>query len=256
MSFPNDALSCDAFLGGRLQIYQPVAGYRAGVDPILLAASVKAIAGQSVLELGCGSGIASLALAARIGDLRCVGVELQADYAELARVNADHNGVELEVICADLGDLPGDLRQRQFDHVIANPPYFDRTRSTRAAQPGRETALGDTRALSDWVGVAARRLAPKGYAHFIQRVERLPELLTAMQGALGSLEVQPLAPRIGRMPHLVLVRGKKNGNAEFCLHPPMLLHSGAGHDEKRKDYNPVVEAALRNGAALPAFETA
>jgi len=28
------------------------------------------------------------------------------------------------VICADLARLPDDLRQRQFDHVIANPPFF------------------------------------------------------------------------------------------------------------------------------------
>ena len=49
-------LTCDDFLGGRLSIWQPRDGYRAGVDPVLLAASVPARAGQSVLELGCGTG--------------------------------------------------------------------------------------------------------------------------------------------------------------------------------------------------------
>jgi tRNA1Val (adenine37-N6)-methyltransferase len=42
----------DAFLGGRITLEQPTKGYRAGVDPVLLAASVPARAGQSVLELG------------------------------------------------------------------------------------------------------------------------------------------------------------------------------------------------------------
>lgn len=36
----NSALTEDAFLGGRLRLLQPVQGYRAGVDPVLLAASV------------------------------------------------------------------------------------------------------------------------------------------------------------------------------------------------------------------------
>ncbi|PCH69375.1 MAG: methyltransferase, partial [Rhodobacteraceae bacterium] len=61
---PGD-LTWNAFLGGRVQLLQPQSGYRAGVDPVLLAAAVPGRAGQSVLELGCGAGAASLCLAAR-----------------------------------------------------------------------------------------------------------------------------------------------------------------------------------------------
>ena len=50
----------DAFLGGKLHLKQPRRGYRAGVDPVLLAAAVPAQAGQSVLDLGCGVGAAAL----------------------------------------------------------------------------------------------------------------------------------------------------------------------------------------------------
>jgi hypothetical protein len=44
---PRDAtgksgLSDDAFLGGKLQLLQPEKGYRAGIDAVLLAASVPA----------------------------------------------------------------------------------------------------------------------------------------------------------------------------------------------------------------------
>jgi len=52
--------------------------------------------------------------------------------------------------------------------------------------------------LADWVEVAAKRVRPKGYVSFIQRVERLPELLCAMQARLGSLQLLPLLPRRGR----------------------------------------------------------
>ncbi|MBL4768768.1 MAG: methyltransferase, partial [Rhodobacteraceae bacterium] len=47
-------------------LFQPRKGYRAGIDPMLLAASVPAHAGQSVLELGCGAGAAILCLATRV----------------------------------------------------------------------------------------------------------------------------------------------------------------------------------------------
>ena len=56
MTFDSGLHSHDQFLGGRLMVAQPKTGYRAGVDPVLLAASVPAVRGESVLELGCGVG--------------------------------------------------------------------------------------------------------------------------------------------------------------------------------------------------------
>ena len=172
--FAKEDLSCDAFLGGRLHLLQPRHGYRAGVDPVLLAASVPAQSGQTVLELGCGVGAAILCLSARIDGLRLTGVEKQPDIAELARRNG---GDRLEVITADLRDMPLDLRQRQFDHVIANPPYFDRATGNAASDQGRETAMGEATPLSIWLKVAAKRVAPKGYVTFIHHAERLGDLL-------------------------------------------------------------------------------
>ena len=56
----------DSFLGGRLTIEQPLGGFRAGLDAVMLAAAVPAREGDCVLELGSGAGTASLCLAARI----------------------------------------------------------------------------------------------------------------------------------------------------------------------------------------------
>ncbi|MGB0439250.1 MAG: methyltransferase, partial [Paracoccaceae bacterium] len=55
-AFPTTSLTCNAFLGGRAQIWQPRDGYRAGIDPVLLAASVPARPGERILDLGCGGG--------------------------------------------------------------------------------------------------------------------------------------------------------------------------------------------------------
>lgn len=244
-------LSCDAFLGGRLQIWQPRRGYRAGVDPVLLAASVAAQAGQSVLELGCGVGVAALCLAARVPGLVLTGVEIQPDYAELARRNAAAAGAALEVVTADLEALPADLRQRRFDHVIANPPYFQRGQSTPATDAGRETALGEGTGLDRWIAVAARRVVDGGHVTIIQRSERLPELIALMTARLGSVEVLPLVPRRGRSAQLALIRGRKGGRAAFRLLDAVLLHEGAAHDGDRDSYTAQVSAVLRAGAALP-----
>ncbi|MCZ8088489.1 MAG: methyltransferase, partial [Rhodobacteraceae bacterium] len=91
--FPDDALSDDKFLMGRLRLLQPVKGYRAATDPVLLAAACPARAGETVLDLGCGAGAAGLCLATRVPGVVLAGLEVQPEYADLARRNADRNGV-------------------------------------------------------------------------------------------------------------------------------------------------------------------
>ncbi|MEI4232198.1 tRNA1(Val) (adenine(37)-N6)-methyltransferase [Roseovarius sp. D22-M7] len=249
--FAESELRRDAFLGGRLSLWQPTHGYRAGIDPVLLAASIPAHSGQRVLDLGCGSGVAVLCLGARVPGVALAGLEVQPGYADLARRNAAHNGIDLDVVTGDVAAVPSALRQRLFDHVIANPPYFDRDAGSPARDAGREQGLGEGVPLADWVAAAARRVAPKGFVTMIQRAERVPELMGEMSKALGSLELLPLTPRAGRAARLVLMRGRKGGRAAFRLHDGWCIHAGAAHACDGEDYTPATAAVLRDAAALP-----
>lgn len=239
--------SRDSFLGGRVHIWQPREGYRAGIDPVLLAASVPAREGQSVLELGCGGGVALACLNARVGGLSLTGVEVQPEYVALAMRNLP----AARIIQADLRSLPADLRQEAFDHVIANPPYFPTESHTAASDAGRNAGrMEGAGTLADWIGVAAKRLRPRGHIHVIQRMDRLPEMLAACAGKLGSIECLQIAGRDGRAAHLVILRARKGGRAAFRMLPPLVLHDGAAHDGDRDSYRPEVASVLRDGAGL------
>lgn len=248
--FDEADLTRDAFLGGRLSLWQPKHGYRAGINPVLLASAVPAQAGQSMLDLGCGAGAAMLCLGMRVANMALVGIELQPGYAELARRNADAAGLLAKVYQADLADMPVDLRQRSFDHVIANPPYFDPAGRSASPDSGREIAQAGPTGLDRWVAVAARRLRPGGYLHMINRAERLPDMLAACDGQLGSVEILPLAARTGRAPGLVLLRARKSGRTTFKLWAPMILHRGAQHEHDGDSYHLEVSGILRGGEAL------
>lgn len=245
-----EALTRDAFLGGRLHLWQPRAGYRAGVDPVLLAASVPARAGHSVLDLGCGAGAAALCLGARVPGLDLVGLEVQPHYAALARRNGAENGQAFDVIDGDITAMPAALRARQFDHVIANPPYFDRAGGSSAPDATRETALGEATPLAHWIDAAARRTRPGGILSMIHRAERLPELLALAAARFGALQLLPLIPRPGRDCQLVLLRARRGGKTPFRLHAGLLMHDGATHDGDRETYTATIRAVLRDGAAL------
>lgn len=251
MGFARADLTEDLFLGGQISLMQPRDGYRAGVDPVFLAASVAAHPGESVLDLGCGVGAAALCLGRRVEGLKLVGVERQDDYAELARMNAFDNDIDLDVVAADLSDLPPQVNDESFDHVIMNPPYHLRERSTTSADPGREAALFEDTPLRVWIDAATRRLKPRGHLTVIQKAERLPEILSGMDDRLGSVLVKPLSPRDGRAAVLVLVQARKGGRGAFRLAAPLVLHEGAEHLGDKESYRPDVTSILREGASLP-----
>ena len=238
----------DSFLGGGIRIWQPKKGYRAGIDPILLAASVNVNAGQKVLDLGCGVGTASFAIGYRVKNVELYGIEIQKIFADLADLNSKENGIEFQVECADISKLSSNITSKNFDHVIANPPYFDRKSSVRGINVSKEKSFGDTRPISEWLKVAAKRAKPKGFVHFIVRSDRLMEIFTNMPNSLGSLVITPVISRKNENAKLTILHAKKIGRAGFIISSPIVLHPLKS--DSREKYVPEVDKVLRNGASL------
>lgn len=240
----------DSFLGGRLVVQQPKNGFRAGTDTVFLAAAIDAAPGQSFLELGCGVGTASLCLAERVPGLHITAVELQADYAALARSNAARNGHEISVVTSDIRDLPPEITARSYDQVFANPPFDDPAHHQAPADPGRRMAHVDQGVL-DWIEAAMRRLRPGGVLTLINRAERLQDMLVALDGCdCGDTEILPIAARAGRAAGRVLIRSKKLARGNLTLHSPFIMHDGKSHSDDVDDLSIKARQILRDGGAL------
>jgi len=250
MSFEPAELTHDGFLDGKLRVFQPRHGYRAATDPVFLAAAVQAKPGQSVLELGCGVGVASLCLGWRVKKLQLVGLELQTDYAELARRNAKENQVALEVIEGDLQKLPQTLTERGFDHVIFNPPYFSVSGFTAPKDCGKQIAHVTETPLEKWIKLAFRRLKPKGVMTVIHLAERLPELLSGLPNEAGDICILPLTARRGRDAKRVIVTARKSSAGITRLLAPFHIHSGLSHENDGDDFSNDARSVLRDGHAL------
>lgn len=251
MSFADADLTCDDFLGGSIKIWQPKKGYRAATDPVFLAATVNANAGQSVLELGCGAGTALACLCYRVNGLNGFGLEVQPDYADLARRNSDENGLGLSIHNGSLLEMPEDLREISFDHVFANPPFYDPSATSAPENTGRDFAHREGEAqLHDWVSVGLRRLKPRGYFAMIHRAERLGDILAALQGKAGDVRILPLSARSGREAGRVIVRARKGAAGPLKLLAPLILHSGDAHTQDQDSFLPEVRKVLRNSQPI------
>lgn len=239
--------SSDSLLNGRVRLLQPAEGYRVAIDPVLLAAAVSPPPGGRVLDLGCGVGAAALCLLARRPDLSLAGLELQPALAELARRNAEANGLagRFQVVEGDAAGTVAALPWNAFDAVLTNPPFLAAGRGGEGKTVGRTLANRESSLdLAGWIGQALRWLKPRGSLTLVQRADRLAEVLAALAGRSGAITVCPLWPRQGQPAKRVLVAAVKGSRAPGRLLPGLVLH-GPG-----KGFTPEAEALLRDGGAL------
>ncbi len=235
----------DALLDGRVRLRQPAKGYRVAIDPVFLAAAVPARPNTHALDLGCGVGAAALCLLARVPEARIAGLEVQAELAALARVNATLNGFDerFRVVEGDLSD-PVELPTGGFDEVLCNPPHQP---AAASAPPDRAKALAtheDPAGLENWVDAALTFARANGGLTFVHRADRLDDLLAALRGKAGGVVVFPLWPCDGQPAKRVLVRARKAIRAPARLSQGLVLHDAQGR------YTAAAGAVLRGGEGL------
>lgn len=238
----------DTLLGGKVKFRQPATGYRAAIDPVLLAASVPDAVQGRVLDLGCGAGAALLCLARRREDLTVFGLERDPTLAQLARDNAAANefGSRVSVVTGDLLQPPPSLVVGSFNAVMANPPYLDPDSASPSpdAQKAAATVEGEAD-LADWARVAARFVRPQGLVIFIHRGDRLAELRAAIeQAGCGGQLISPIWPKAGTAPKRVIVIGRRGDKSDVRMANGLILHD---NDER---YTAKTNAILRDGLPL------
>jgi tRNA1Val (adenine37-N6)-methyltransferase len=196
-----------------LKIIQAKRGYRFSLDPVLLWAFSRVASGETVADLGTGSGVVPLLLAACTGAQKIVGVEIQPELADRARRSVQLNSLQdkIDILEGDLRELGGRLAPQAFDVVVTNPPF--RRPGTGRQAPVTERAAARHElfgGLADFLRTAAFLLRDGGRFYIVYLAERLAELLAGMQALrLEPKRLRCVHPRSGEGANLVLVEGRK-----------------------------------------------
>jgi FkbM family methyltransferase len=241
---PAPATTLDGFLDGRIQVEQPEKGYRAAIDPVLLASALQAQPGEHIWDIGAGVGTACLCLAHRRPDLAVTALEIDPDFVRLLQANIARNPAAkaVSVVHGDLFDRT--LGEHVADHVITNPPFHDAA-GTASADRAKAMAHQLSEAdLAAWIKACLRLIRPHGSLTLILRADRLGQAVPAIARSAGNIAILPLWPKADQAAKRVLIRAVKASKAPLTLLPGMILHQPDGA------FTTEAEAILRQAQAL------
>ena len=166
-----------------------------------------------VLDIGTGSGAVALAIANARPDVRTVGIDVQYQALEQARLNAEQLGLaeRCRFLVSDIFDdiPPGSL----FDLIVSNPPYVadDELAATPPDVHSYEphtALLGGELGLDFYhriVPAAPAFLAPRGFLA-VEIAEQRAAEVTAIFREAGRFEPPEVRNDLGGRPRVVVAR--------------------------------------------------
>lgn len=232
-------LTEDAFHRGQFVLVQPdKGGHRAGMDALVLAASLPTGFAGMAVDFGAGAGAIGFAVAARCPLAQVTLVELAPEMAACARLSLEHPANRdladrITIVEADVTALPGMRKQEgkaaQFaDFILMNPPYND-PRGRASPDPLRRQAHVKSAGLIDaWLRAAAGVARPKAGVAIIARPAETGEILAALDGRFGAAEIIAIHARADAPAIRVVVRARYGSRAATYILAPLVLHDGDG----------------------------
>lgn len=239
----NDDERLDDLQFAGLKILQKTAGFRFGMDAVLLSDFVRAEAQATVADFGTGTGILPLLMWGRGKGQRFEAFEIQREMADMARRSVALNGLSarIRVHEASVEEAPSLLSPGSVDVIVCNPPYG--MPGATLHNPGLSKDLArhqDPRGLKPWFTAAYRLLRGRGRMALIYPAPMMLSLMNDLfRAALIPKRFRMIYPRVDKPANLVLVEAVKDARPTLQPEPPLIVYEqdGTMTPELRKIYH-------------------
>ncbi|MCR4896349.1 MAG: tRNA1(Val) (adenine(37)-N6)-methyltransferase [Lachnospiraceae bacterium] len=209
------------------RIIQDPDRFRFGMDAVLLSGFVKASKGDALLDLGTGTGILPILLAAKTQCAHLTGLEIQPESADMARRSVAMNGLEerVDIVTGDLKEASSIFPLASFDIVTCNPPYMIGEHGIPNPSDAKAVARHEICCtFSDVARETARVLKPGGHFFLVHRPFRLSEILCTLTAEkLEPKRMRLVYPYADREPNMVLIEAVRGGRSRISVEKPLIL---------------------------------
>jgi tRNA1Val (adenine37-N6)-methyltransferase len=241
--FIRDGEQWDDLQNSGLKILQKKAGFRFGMDSVLLANFTRVKPGETVVDFGTGSGILPLLLSQKEKSAIFHAFELQAEIADMARRSVQYNGLEDRILLynEDIRNAERILGKASVQAVVCNPPYGKKDTIIPSQTENKRLSKHETDCeIDQWLASAALILKNQGRITLVFPAHRMMELLDSMrQYRLEPKRLRMVCGKASKAPYLILVEGIKNAKPMLHWLAPLIVHceDGSETDEIRMIYD-------------------
>lgn len=200
-----------------------------GVDAVLLSDFTRVKTEETVLDLGTGTGILPILLAAKTEGKHFTGLEIQIESADMARRSVEHNGLteRIDIVTGDIKEAANIFKPAFFDVIVTNPPYMLKQHGLKNPQDAKAIARHEIMCTLDDILRESGKLLQesKGRFYMIHKPFRLAEILVKMSSyKIEPKRIQFIHPYVDKEPSMVLIEGMKGGKPRVKIEPPVIMY--------------------------------
>ncbi len=203
-----------------------------GMDAVLLSNYAKVKPGEKCLDLGTGTGIIPILLAAKTKGEHFTGLEIQPGSVEMATRSVRYNNLEdrIDIVEGDIKEAAAIFGPSTMHVVTSNPPYMTNHHGLKNPTDAKAIARHEVLcSLEDVISQTARVLVPGGRCYFVHRPFRLVEIFTLMkQYKLEPKRMRLVYPYKDREPNMVLIEGVRDGGPQLTVEAPLIVYEAPG----------------------------
>ena len=214
------------------QIIQNKEKFCFGMDAVLLSGFAKVKEGEKVLDIGTGTGIIPILLAAKTPGQHFTGLEIQPESADMARrsVALNHLEEKISIVEGDVREADQLFPAASFDVITSNPPYM--TGSHGLVNPDMPKAIARHEiccTLEDLVSQTEKLLRPGGRFFMVHRPFRLAEIMTVLTAHhLEPKRMRLVYPFVDKEPNMVLLECIRGGKPRITVEKPLIVYEKPG----------------------------
>jgi tRNA1Val (adenine37-N6)-methyltransferase len=203
-----------------------------GMDAVLLTGFAKDAVGETLLDLGTGTGIIPILMEAKTEIAHLTGLEVQEESADMARRSVELNSLsdKISIVTGDIKEAGSLFKAASFDCITCNPPYMIGQHGL--TNPDAPKAIARHEVLctfEDVVRAAAKLLKPGGHFYLVHRPFRLAEIMTTLSAyKLEPKRMQLVYPYIDKEPNMVLLEAVRGGKPRMTVEKPLIVYSEPG----------------------------
>ena len=203
-----------------------------GMDAVLLSGFARAKTGEKVIDIGTGTGIIPILMAAKTKGRHFTGLEIQHESAGMAIRSVAYNHLEerISIVEGDIREAGKLFDPASFDVVTSNPPYMVANHGLVNPDSAKMIARHEICCtLEDIAQQTAKLLKNGGRFYMVHRPFRLAEIFcTLVKYDLEPKRMRLVYPYVDKEPNMVLIEALKGGNSRITCEPPLIVYKEQG----------------------------